>query len=261
MNSIPKYSIMTLKPRNSRTVLIVPVINEGERIKRQVAKIFDSNSLIDLIIADGGSGDGSLDDLDYLKGCGVTTILTKSDMGGLSAQLRMAFSYALDAGYEFFITMDGNDKDGPEGIKRIQDKLLEGYDFVQGSRYVVGGEAINTPWNRHLAIRLIHSPLISLGAGIRFSDTTNGFRGFSRRFLMDERISIFRDIFDTYELLAYLPVAAGKFQFKCCEVPVTRAYPKNEDTPTKIHGFRAQLSLFGILLRAVMGSFYPNNRS
>lgn len=260
MITIPKYSIKTLKSRNSKIVLIISVINEGQRIKRQVTKIFDSNSLIDLIIADGGSDDGSLDDLDYLKRCGVTTILTKTDLGGLSAQLRMAFSYALDAGYEFFVTMDGNDKDGAEGIERIQAKLLEGYDFVQGSRYVTGGEAVNTPWNRHLAIRLIHSPLISLGAGFHFSDTTNGFRGFSRRFLMDERISIFREIFDTYELLAYLPVAAGKFQFKCCEVPVTRTYPKNENTPTKIHGFKAQFRLFRMLLHAVMGSFYPTQR-
>lgn len=260
MNSIPKYSITTLKPRNSRTVLIIPVINEGERIRGQVKKIFDSNSLIDLIIADGGSDDDSLDDLDYLKRFGVTAILTKTDLGGLSAQLRMAFSYALNAGYEFFITMDGNDKDGPEGIERIQAKLLEGYDFVQGSRYVTGGEAVNTPWNRHIAIRLVHSPLTSLGAGVHFSDSTNGFRGFSRRILVDERISIFRDIFDTYELLAYLPIAAGKFQFKCCEVPVTRTYPKNEDTPTKIRGFKAQLRLLAILLHAVLGSFYPNHK-
>jgi dolichol-phosphate mannosyltransferase len=260
MISIPKYSIATLKSQNSRTVLIIPVINEGVRIRRQVKKIFDSNNLIDLIIADGGSDDGSLDDLDYLKGCGVTAILTKTDSGGLSAQLRMAFSYALNAGYEFFITMDGNDKDGPEGIERIQAKLLQGYDFVQGSRYVTGGLAVNTPWKRYLAIRLVHSPLISLGAGLHFSDTTNGFRGFSKRILMDERISIFRDIFDTYELLAYLPVAAGKFQFKCCEVPVTRAYPKNENTPTKILGFKAQLHLLCILLRAVIGSFYPKRK-
>ena len=254
---VPMYVVKTLGQRKTKTVLIIPVINEGERIKHQIAKIHEANPQIDVIIADGGSTDGSLEDFDYLKSHGVTNILIKTDVGKLSAQLRIAFSFTLTAGYEYFITMDGNDKDGPEGIERINQKLLAGYDFVQGSRYIEGGEAVNTPSGRDIAIRFVHAPLISLGAGFHFTDTTNGFRGYSKQFLEDERMSIFRNIFDTYELLAYIPVSAGKLGFKCCEVPVKRAYPMNGTIPTKIKGFSDLYKLLKILIKACVGAFEP----
>ena len=36
---------------------------------------------------------------------------------------------------------------------------------------------------------------------------------------------------------------------KTCEIPVTREYPKNEKTPTKIKGIKGNYNLFRILIR------------
>ena len=167
----------------------------------------------------------------------------------------MGFWWALERGYEGFITVDGNNKDSIEDVPEFIKKLNEGYDFVQGSRFTRGGKAINTPPARWLAVRLIHAPVISLTAGARFTDTTNAFRAYSKKYITHPEVQPFRDIFSTYELLAYLSVKAGRLGLKTCEIPVTRAYPKNEKTPTKIKGFRGNNMMLKILLNNARGKY------
>ena len=135
--------------------------------------------------------------------------------------------------------------------------IVDEFDFVQGSRFIRGGSAVHTPMSRYFAIRLIHAPLTSLAAGRRFSDTTNGFRGFSKRLIESDEIGIFRKIFDTYELIFYLPIRAARLGLKTCEVPVRREYPRFGATPTKIVGLKALTNLIWILLLACFGCFNP----
>ena len=63
--------------------------------------------------------------------------------------MRMAFDYALDQGYEGIVTVDGNDKDDTRLVHRFIEALENGYDHVQGSRYIAGGKGVNTPLLRH----------------------------------------------------------------------------------------------------------------
>lgn len=83
------------------------------------------------------------------------------------------------------ITIDGNGKDGVESIPRFVELLNDGYDFIQGSRFVAGGKFENTPLDRYLGIRLFIAPLMSFASGFRFTDPTNGFKGLSRELLSD----------------------------------------------------------------------------
>jgi dolichol-phosphate mannosyltransferase len=130
-----------------------------------------------------------------------------------------------------------------------------GSDFVQGSRFITGGQAINTPFIRKLAIKLIHVPVISFLSGFPYSDTTNGFRGYSCKLLLDPKIQLFRDIFDTYEILAYLSVQAPKLGYKVKEIPVTRTYPLTGKTPTKISPFKGNILLLKILANLALGKY------
>ena len=118
--------------------------------------------------------------------------------------------------------------------------------------------AINTPFIRTLSVRLIHAPVISLTAHQIFTDTTNAYRAYSRRYLTDKRVQPLRDIFMTYELLAYLSVRATQIGMKACEIPVTRAYPKTGKTPTKISFFRGNSELMKILFCNLLGKYNPN---
>jgi dolichol-phosphate mannosyltransferase len=256
ITGVPRFFCEEYKKKTTRYCLVIPVINEGELIKQEllIAKKNGIDKLCDIIICDGGSKDGSTDSI-LLEAMKVNTLLTKDDTGKQGAQLRMGFWWAMNRGYEGIITIDGNNKDSIEDVPRFIERLDEGYDFVQGSRFIKGGKAINTPLSRYLAVRFIHAPLLSLASGCWFTDTTNAYRAYSKRYLMDPNVKPFRDIFVTYELLAYLSVKAGQLGMKVCEIPVTRSYPNNGKIPTKISPLRGNLQLLRILFACVLGYY------
>ncbi|MCO6363410.1 MULTISPECIES: glycosyltransferase family 2 protein [unclassified Paracoccus (in: a-proteobacteria)] len=253
---LPAFETLELASRQGKYALVIPVINEGERIHAQLARIAALKERPDTIVADGGSTDGSLDQA-FLVEQGVRTRLTKTGPGKLSAQLRMAYAYCLREGYEGVITIDGNGKDGVDAIAAFVARLDAGDDYVQGSRYALGGQAVNTPLDRAFANRMIHAPLLSLASGKKLTDTTNGFRAYSARFLLDPRVAPFRSVFDRYELLFYLTVRAGQLKYRVSELPVLRAYPEGEKPPTKINGWRARLSVLRQTVDAAAGRFNP----
>lgn len=247
---VPAFAYYEYAGKTKDYVVLIPVINEGERILKELYRAYKHNisEYADIVICDGGSTDGSTEER-KLKKLKVNTLLVKKDKGKQGAQLRMGIYWALQRGYKGVITIDGNYKDSIEDIPRFIRKLEEGYDFVQGSRYVEGGRAVNTPPVRNLAVRLIHAPVISLTAGQRFTDTTNAYRAYSARYLADERVAPLRDVFMTYELLAYLSVRATQLGYRACEIPVTRAYPKKGKTPTKISFVKGNSELMKILFK------------
>jgi len=254
---VPGFRVDLWARKTSRWCVVIPVINEGERIKRMLTKMHEIGvpSVTDIIIIDGGSTDGSLA-LDRLNDCGVAALLTKTSEGKLSAQLRCAYAFALEKGYDGIVTIDGNDKDDPADIAGFVSALENGLDFAQASRFIAQGVGKNTPFIREIAIRLIHAPMLSLFSGFKWTDTTQGFRAYSRKFLLDERVAPFRDVFMQYELLAYLSYRGPKLGFKCIELPTTRIYPVG-DVPTKISGFSGNIDLILTLAKACFGFFNP----
>jgi hypothetical protein len=253
---VPAYRAVPLRPRRTRYAACVFVINEGDRLRAQLRAMRPFADLTDIFIADGGSTDGSVN-AGFLAGEGVNTLLVKTGPGKLSAQLRMAFAHAMTHGYDGVVTIDGNNKDDPRAIPAFVRALDDGYDCVQGSRFVPGGRAVNTPLARWLGIRYVHAPLLSLAARFRYTDTTNGFRAFGRRFLLDPRVAPFRDVFSAYELHYYLAVRAARLGFRVTELPVTRAYPASGGVPTKIKGFRGNWDILRTLARACLNRYDP----
>ena len=254
LQGVPDFRCEEYAPRLNKYCVLVPIINERGRIEPELARAQAAgvDRLADIIICDGGSDDGCTD---LLAGMGVNSLLVKTGPGKQGAQLRMGFWWALERGYEGFISVDGNNKDSIEDVPKFIEKLDAGYDFVQGSRFVRGGRAINTPVMRWLAVRLIHAPVISLTAGKRFTDSTNAFRAYSRAYIAHPQVQPFRDIFAGYELLAYLSVKASRLGLRTCESPVTREYPRGVKPPTKIKGWRGNLALLRILLANARGKY------
>jgi len=258
ISGVPKFKCMEYEKKSKEYVLLIPIINEGRRIIKELKRALDHNVVdyTDIVICDGGSTDGCTEEA-ILRRLKVNTLLVKQDVGKQGAQLRMGIWWALQRGYKGIVTIDGNDKDNIENVPNFIERLKEGYDFVQGSRFVKGGKAINTPFIRNVAVKLIHAPIISLTAHQRFTDTTNAYRAYSARYLKDERVQPLRDVFMTYELLAYLSVRATQIGMKACEIPVTRRYPMNGKTPTKISFFKGNGALMKILFMNAMGAYKP----
>lgn len=254
---VPTFEVPLWLGRQHPWCVVIPVINEGERIQSLLSRMeaLQIDGIADIIVVDGGSSDGSLA-LDALRQKGVRGLLVKTSRGKLSAQLRCAYAFALDHGYDGIITIDGNDKDDPEAIPRFVNALKQGVDFVQASRFVPGGQAENTPKSRDLAIRLIHAPLLSLSSGFHWTDTTQGFRAYSSRVLFDPRVAPFRDVFSDYELLAYLSHRVPRVGYLCQELPAIRRYPLGE-VPTKISSVSGNLAIFKTLIYACLGKFDP----
>lgn len=255
---VPKFECTEYDEKTKDYVILIPIINEGTRIVKELKRAYKYNvsDYADIVICDGGSSDGCTEEK-RLRSLKVNALLVKQDVGKQGAQLRMGIWWALKRGYKGIITIDGNNKDSIEDVPRFIEKLQEGYDFIQGSRYVKGGKAVNTPLLRTLSVKFIHAPIISLTARQKFTDTTNAYRAYSAKYLLDERVQPLRNIFMTYELLAYLSVRATQIGMKACEIPVTRAYPKKGKTPTKISFFKGNFELMKILLWNAGGAYNP----
>jgi dolichol-phosphate mannosyltransferase len=256
--AVPAFTALSLRPRSSRYVVVIPVINEGERIRRQLREMAALDAGLDIVVVDGGSTDGSLD-RPFLDSVGLRALLTKTGPGKLSAQLRCAYAWALLEGYEGIITIDGNGKDGVDSLPRFAEALDQGYGYAQASRFRRGGYAQNTPLARLLAIRLIHAPVLSLAARAWLTDTTQGYRAYSAAYLLDPRTQPFREVFARYELLAYLTVRASQLGYRIVEIPTSRIYPADEAIPTKISGIGALADLLRVLFRTLAGAYNPGS--
>lgn len=251
---IPQSEQYEFYPKQNKYCVCIFVINEGGKFHKQLNNMQYLSNKIDIVVADGGSTDGSIDH-DKLKSFDVNTLLVKKSIGKLGTQMRMAYAWALKRGYEGVVVIDGNGKDSFGDISNFIIKLEEGYDHIQGSRFIPGGHHENTPLSRLIGLKVLHVPLMRLASGFRYTDTTNGFRAYSAKLLADPRIAVFREIFDGYELHYYLAIKAAKFGFKCIEIPVTRKYPATGKVPTKITPIKGNLQVLERLVAVVIGKY------
>jgi dolichol-phosphate mannosyltransferase len=252
-HQVSNYDEVFTSDKNHDYCVAIFVINEGKKLHKQLQRMKDSQLSVDIIISDGGSSDGSTD-IKVLQALNVNTLLVKQEVGKLGSQMRIAFSWALKRGYKGVVVIDGNNKDSVENINDFVIKLEEGYDHIQGSRFIPGGNAINTPVSRLVGLKILHVPMMRMASGFKYTDTTNGFRAYSKKLLLDDDMAIFRDIFISYELHYYLAIKAAKKGFKCVEIPVTRAYPLGK-VPTKISPIIGNLTVLITLIKCVAGYY------
>lgn len=249
---IPEYEVFEFFQKKTKYCIGIPVINEGKKIKMQIEGMKRYSKMVDILIFDGGSTDGSVN-LGFLKKMSIRALIISSS--GQGRQLRAGLAFALGQGYEGVITVDGNGKDDISAIPEFIKALDQGYDFVQGSRFLAGGYYKNNPIDRLLIARLIISPILSIAAGYWYSDAPNAFRGYSRRYLLHPGVQPFRNEFIRYELLFYLTIRANRLKLKTKEIPVTRTYPKGQ-IPTKIVGFKKIIDLLNIF-KIALGVYNP----
>ena len=210
---------------------------------------------VDVVVADGGSTDGALE-AGFLAGAGVRALLVKTGAGRALGAAADGLCVVLGGGLCGGGDDGWNGKDGAGAIGAIVERLEAGYGYVQGSRYVRGGVAVNTPWDRKVAGRLVHAPLLSLVGRRWLRIRRTGFGGIRRPIC---RMSGWRRraVFERYSLLFYLTMRAGQLGYRTCEVPVERGYPAGEATPTKIAGMRGRMAMLGELWDVVRGRYSP----
>jgi len=133
--------------------------------------------------------------------------------------------YVMDNNYKGVILVDGNDKDSLTQIPKFINAMKKDYLYIHGSRYCKGGRDINTPIFRKILTKYIH-PIFFYNKYFKFTDTANGYKGISRKFISQNKKKIFRNCFDYYNLQYYLTRLAIKKRYKVKEIGVVRKYKK-----------------------------------
>ena len=251
----PAAETLEFFPKRTKYCFAPIVYNEGDRFRRQIELMSERANLADIIVSQRRSTDGSTDP-DFLQAHGVRALLTTEERGA-AASIRVVVAYALTQGYEGIVLIDGHGKDGVESLPEYLHNLDAGFDFVQGSRFMKGGYHKNTPLPRLIGIRCIMAPLLWLGGGFWYTDSTNGFRGYSRRFLEHPRVEPLRACFTFFNLQYFLSLMAPKLGLKVIEIPVKRVYPDDGSVPTKVVGFGKNFDAFWEMVLTVAGKYDP----
>lgn len=215
-------------PTPLRVVAVPVVFNERQKIVRVLDR-FTPGLVDEVVVVDDGSNDGSPEEVERR---GVKVVRHRQRRG-VGAAIRTGIHYARENHFDVIVILAGNDKDRPSEIPLLIKAIEQGYEVVQGSRYLAGGQSGGMPMYRKFATRL-HPWLMRLFTGFPWTDTTNGFRAIRLTLFDDPRINIEQAWLDRYELEPYILFKAVKTGHKVTEVPVTKIYPPRELGYTKM---------------------------
>ncbi|MCL4437206.1 MAG: glycosyltransferase family 2 protein [Thaumarchaeota archaeon] len=240
---------MSVSPRNT-IIAIIPVY--AEYTIGKVIKQF-KDGLVDEICVVLDSPDPDIADM--VINAETTTpikIIKNKQRSGIGAAIRQGFEYALTKGFSIVVVMAGNGKDTPLEIPVLLNPIVnDGYDYVQGSRYLPGGRPVNTPIVRRIFIRLF--PVVwRLSTGFKCTDVTNGFRAYKIRLITDSRVNIRQNWLCGYALEYYIHYKAITLKYKVTEVPVSKVYHSRTNY-SKISPLKHWWQILGPLITLRLG--------
>jgi dolichol-phosphate mannosyltransferase len=160
------------------------------------------------------------------KQTGVTVHIIKNrHRTGVGSSLRQGLAYLLSTEHDIAVIMAGNGKDDPAQISTVVDPILrDECDYVQGSRYRLGGKRNEMPFTRVIFNRLY--PFVwTLLTRKRCTDVTNGFRAYGLGIIRDHRMNLDQHWLDGYSLEYYLHYKVLVLGYRVLEVPVSKIYP------------------------------------
>ena len=212
---------------SERVAAILPHFNEGPAAADLVRRMPAAVSAT--FVVDDGSTDGGAELAEAAGG----TVIRLGRNRGVGAAIRAGLDAARAAGCTVAVVMAASGKDRPEEIPQLLAALDAGHDYVQGSRFMPGGESRNLPLVRGA---LIHgfTFVFRVLTGFAGTDVTNGFRAYRLALLDDRRIRLHQQWLDRYELEYYLHWKAITLRYRVCEVPVSKTYPARARNYSKI---------------------------
>jgi len=198
----------------------VGAYNEERTIGDVLAR-FEPGVVDEVVALDDGSTDRTPE---IVAQAGVSCIRHPTNRGA-GAGIKSLIRYGRDHGHEVIVIMAGNGKDDPRQIPRLLAPILEeGYDYVQGSRYLPGGGSDHLPRQRTILIHML-AWFYRLMTRFHSTDPSNGFRAYRLSLFDDRRINIWQDWLDDYGLEHYLNYLVLKLGYRVKEVPVSKNYP------------------------------------
>jgi glycosyltransferase involved in cell wall biosynthesis len=167
-------------PPGLRGLLVIPAYNEAASLPRVLAELRTELPELDVLVVSDGSTDGTAA---AARSAGVAVVELPFNLG-IGGALRTGFRYAVNGDYMVAVQFDADGQHDPRTVRRLLSAVAEGADLVIGSRFVQGGATTyHVSRMRRVAMKGLEGVVRRL-VGRRFTDTSSGFRGFSRSMLV-----------------------------------------------------------------------------
>ena len=202
----------------TKLVIQIPCLNEATTLPatiRDLPKRIDGIDVIEVLVIDDGSEDGTAD---VARVCGVDQVVRFRSHKGLAATFMAGIDASLKRDADFIVNTDADNQYAGRDISKLLAPLLRGEaDIVIGDR--------NVRTLRHMPrlkrwLQLAGSWVVRQVSNTRVPDTTSGFRAYSREAAL--RQTIVSDFSYTLESI----IQAGKNRMAITHVPVAT----NENT-------------------------------
>lgn len=192
--------------------VIIPTLNEARNLPLVLPHI-PLDWIDEVILVDGRSQD---DTVEVARSLMPSIKVVKETLPGKGAALQAGFKAATG---EIIIVMDADGSHDPREIPQFLTRLVEGADFVKGSRFAIGGGTTDMPRYRktgNWALTL----LVNLLFNVTFTDLCYGYLAFWR----DCLDSIDLAGVEGFEIDAAVYTRAAKARLRLVEVPSFEGY-------------------------------------
>jgi dolichol-phosphate mannosyltransferase len=214
MKTPPRGSLVS----GERGLVIVPTYNESENVTRIVPLILAQDPLLDVLVVDDNSPDGTGQLADGLAAADPRVhVLHRAGKQGLGRAYLAGFQWALERDYEFIFEMDADFSHDPAHLPEFL-AAISNADLVLGSRYRDGKvTVVNWPMTR---LMLSYGANIYARAvtGLHLGDATGGFKCFRRKVL--EAIPLDQVRSNGYAFQIEMSFRAWKRNFTIAEIPI-----------------------------------------
>ena len=157
------------------TLVVIPAFNEEAALPGVLAELRTSWPDVDVLVVDDGSRDRTAA---VARDADVAVAVLPFNLG-VGGALRTGVLYAVERGYDVVVQLDGDGQHDASAIPTLVAEIDRGADMVVGSRFRDGSDAYAVGRLRSLAMALLRW-VIRLLSGLRITDTSSGFRAFSR---------------------------------------------------------------------------------
>ncbi len=161
-----------------RTLVIVPAYNEQEAIPGVLKELADRVPEYDVLVVDDGSTDRTAE---VARAAGVRVASLPYNLG-IGGALRTGFLFGVRNGYDRALQFDADGQHDAAEIESLMAAADAGADLVIGSRFASDETSYEVGRVRSAAMRFLRLT-VNLVSGQVISDTSSGFRAFSRPML------------------------------------------------------------------------------
>jgi hypothetical protein len=184
---------------------IIPTLNEAENLPHVFEQL--PRGINELIIVDGHSTDGTVSVAKELR---PDARIVLQDRKGKGNALACGFAAARG---DIVVMIDADGSTDPAEIPTFIAPLIDGADFVKGSRYMEGGGSADITGIRSVGNRVLGG-MVNVMFGTAYTDLCYGYNAFWRRCLPQLHVTC-----DGFEVETILNVRAAKSGLQIVEVP------------------------------------------